>query len=122
MTIHKNMTRLVALLQANNFHTTDSGDGVTNVEAGMEMALDYAHVFIMVPIEKAVAEADRCLKLLQDNGVDFFIRDMYHDETVTEYCELMSRRPSLVMSYEPAQDSTIAVIQLINITDLDLNS
>lgn len=41
------MRQTVRWLRNMGMNTTDSGDGFTNVEAGMEFALDLPHVFIV---------------------------------------------------------------------------
>lgn len=57
--IQPTMRRLVTWLQGMGFKTCDSGDGVLNVEAGMEGALDYPHVFMTVDPAKMLEEAHR---------------------------------------------------------------
>lgn len=46
--IQPKMRRLVGWLNSWGYETTDSGDGVTNVEAGMEGALPFPHVVMVV--------------------------------------------------------------------------
>lgn len=46
--IQPTMVRTVALIRSFGLETTDSGDGVLNVEAGMEAALDFPHVIVML--------------------------------------------------------------------------
>lgn len=46
--IQPTMARTVEWVRSLGLHTTDSGDGVTNVAAGVEGALDYPHVFAVV--------------------------------------------------------------------------
>lgn len=58
----------VAWLRMHGFDTTDSGDGVS--KPGDERVLDIPHVFMVVAPEHLVAEADRLLSLLLENGVD----------------------------------------------------
>ncbi len=55
------MRSLVRWLRILDFDTTDSGDGVTNVQAGMEGALDEPHVFCRVEPDKGCTEARRLL-------------------------------------------------------------
>ncbi len=57
--IQPTMARTVAWLRHAGFDTCDSGDGVANVEAGMECAIPEAHVFCRVAPELLVAEAGR---------------------------------------------------------------
>lgn len=45
-TVQPTMQRTIRWLQSLGMEPTDSGDGVTNVEADMECALDFPHVFI----------------------------------------------------------------------------
>lgn len=70
--IHEKMRPVVALLNANGFTTTDSGDGVTNVELGMEGALPFPHVFgklSAADIPQLAGIAKRMARLLQENDV-----------------------------------------------------
>lgn len=62
--------RTVALLRSWGFETTDSGDGVTNVQAGMEGAMTRPNVYITVRSDEMIGEADRLLGLLLDIGVE----------------------------------------------------
>lgn len=52
------------------FQTTDSGDGKTNVEAGMEGALTVPHVHAVCDIAVMVHEAERLHRLLVEMGLD----------------------------------------------------
>jgi hypothetical protein len=58
-TIHPAILPIVRRLRANGYVTTDSGDGVTNVEAGMEGALPFPHVVCRVAPTNLVSEANR---------------------------------------------------------------
>ena len=60
----------VVWLRDHGFHTTDSGDGVTNVESGMEYALPFPHVFMTCTPEVLIAETQRLQDLLTDMGVE----------------------------------------------------
>jgi hypothetical protein len=121
--IHPPLRRLVTLLREHGFDTCDSGDGVTNVEMGMEMALDYPHVYIATSADAAVAEARRCHALLAAHGVEFGLGEMREDESATEFCDRVSSRPALVMRYEPAQDGPhAAFIEITHVTDADLRA
>jgi hypothetical protein len=42
------------LREVHGLETCDSGDGVTNVEAGMEGALEERHVFILVELDRMI--------------------------------------------------------------------
>lgn len=46
--INPGIRKTVAWLQSLGYETTDSGDGITNVEAKMEGVLAFAHVMIKV--------------------------------------------------------------------------
>ncbi len=59
-TLTPGIRRTVALLRSLGFRTTDSGDGVTNVQAGMEGAMTRPNVYIRVRPERLIAE---CLRL-----------------------------------------------------------
>jgi len=85
---------LVAFLRANRFETTDSGDGVTKVEALTEgEALDYPHVVIVVEDScNLVQEADRLLNVLIDAGVEL-------------------DHGGIEASYDPLDGSSILLIQ-----------
>jgi hypothetical protein len=48
-TLNPGIRGIVRLLRALGLNTTDSGDGVTNVAAGMEFALDVPHVHCTLP-------------------------------------------------------------------------
>jgi hypothetical protein len=48
-TLNPGIRGIVRLLRALGLNTTDSGDGVTNVAAGMEFALDVPHVHCALP-------------------------------------------------------------------------
>jgi len=96
------IVRTVALLQSWGFDTCDSGDGVTNVEAGMEGARPEPHVVMRVEPWMLTAEAvalSGYLKLqcgieLQPIGGD---------------------GPCLQASYDPA--TNVAILDLVNVDD-----
>jgi hypothetical protein len=69
-TLNPGIRRLVKMLRDAGFETTDSGDGKTNVEAGMEHALKVPHVHCVVLSLNMRAEAFRMLNLLTDAGLD----------------------------------------------------
>lgn len=54
----------VRWLHYNGFETCDSGDGVTNAEAGMECAMDTPMVACQVQLSVLIAETDRLWSLL----------------------------------------------------------
>ena len=59
----------VVWLRRNHFDTTDSGDGITNVLAGMEEALEFPHVVMVVKPELLISEAKRLKKLCEDTNI-----------------------------------------------------
>ena len=63
------MRGLVDWLNDNGFRTTDSGDGVTNVAAGMEGALPFPHVVIRTEPQYMVREAKRLLSTLEEDHI-----------------------------------------------------
>jgi glyoxylate carboligase len=68
--INPGVRRTVAWLRSLGFDTTDSGDGRTNVAAGIEGALEFPHVYIRVQRgADLVAEAHRLAIALQRRGV-----------------------------------------------------
>ena len=68
--IQPTMRKVCRWLRSNGYVTTDSGDGVINVLAGMEGALDRPHVFMQVgsPYD-GVRSAQGLLKLCQEKGL-----------------------------------------------------
>lgn len=67
--VQPTMRKLVTWLRAAGFETTDSGDGVTNVEAGMEGALTEPHVFILLAnYLSIIRQADRLQRLVVEYG------------------------------------------------------
>lgn len=60
---------VVRRLRDEGFDTTDSGDGVANVEAGMEGALPIPHVVMVIPTHEVVSGAERLLELVRSWGV-----------------------------------------------------
>lgn len=69
MNINPGIVRTVALLNRLGFETTDSGDGKTNVEAGMEEALDFPHVVIRSCKRDLARDADGLVAELEHIGV-----------------------------------------------------
>lgn len=73
--IQPTMTRVCALVNEivgrlfMGLKTTDSGDGVTNVAAGMECALTKAHVVVPCPPEAALRVVERLGAGLRSRGV-----------------------------------------------------
>jgi hypothetical protein len=62
-TLTPGIRRLVMALRARGWDTTDSGDGVTNVAAGMEGAMDVPHVVIDIGGDLIPIEASACALL-----------------------------------------------------------
>jgi len=69
-TLTLGIRRTVALVRSWGFETTDSGDGVTNIQAGMEGAMTVPNVYITVLPSCLIAEADRLLRELFNVGID----------------------------------------------------
>jgi hypothetical protein len=80
--VQPRMRRLVSLLRAHGFRTTDSGDGETNPAAGMECALDVPHVVAVVEPASMASEADRCRRVLEDAGAVIGHGDDFADVVV----------------------------------------
>jgi len=87
--IQPTMLRTVAWVQSLGFRTTDSGDGVINVEAGMEGALPVAHVVAVVDVGELITAAHHLLGACKAKGLhhldDFGIEATYSpvDEVAT---------------------------------------
>jgi hypothetical protein len=58
------------LREVHGLNTTDSGDGVTNVEAGMEGALEEKHVFILVQLVDMIETTRTLAKTYPDAWVE----------------------------------------------------
>jgi hypothetical protein len=97
------IVKLVALLQANGFSTTDSGDGETHE---FECDRDYGYVVITVEPTKMVEESDRLCAVLAQYGI-----------TVVEISE--QEAPCIQASYDPVTKS--AFIDLMYVHDKLLN-
>lgn len=98
--IAPNIRRVVKMLRSGGFETTDSGDGVTNVAAGMECAVDFPMVAIK-PAGALEIEATRLLVFLREHGL--VIEPQGHDA------------PCIQASFDPVDGS--AVILLIGVHD-----
>ena len=101
--INPGVRRLVALLRAWGYETTDSGDGVTNVEAGLEGARPYPHVTMRVPPAALSQAADRLRDLLQIRGVH-----------VREFGPQLDA-PAIQATYDPANQ--VALVELVGVDD-----
>lgn len=94
--------RTVLYLRAHDFGTCDSGDGVTNVEAGMEGAMPIPHVHILAKPMELVPEARRLRMLLA--GVTW------------EPCGPEGNTgPAIECTYDPVSD--VAIISLLHVDD-----
>ena len=92
------MRRTVAQMRRWNFVTTDSGDGVTNVEAGMGCAIAFPHVFAAVLPGRMVEAADELRERMNAAGM----------------------AGSVEVSYSPdGEMPRHAVIALLGVTDAD---
>ena len=81
--IQPTMRRTVDLVQRLGFKTTDSGDGVLNVEAGMEGALSIAHVFAVAGAQNLVDRCDDLRISLQGRikpGTTWSVEGLYSSE------------------------------------------
>lgn len=99
--IDPGVRNLVVWLRSRSFNTTDSGDGITKINAGNIDALDVPHVFMRVADASLLyAEALRLQYVLwTEHGI--------------------KRQPGRVeASYDPANG--IAVLSLTGISDTDL--
>lgn len=68
--LNQGIRETVRFLRRNGFRTTDSGDGKTNVEAGMEGAIDEPHVVSRSTVADVVEEARRLWAILTDLGLE----------------------------------------------------
>lgn len=97
--IQPTMKTLVEFLNARGFHTTDSGDGKLNVEAGMEGAIPIPHVVVLTSHQKLIAMADE---------LHMLIVPLVKDPTQVH----------IEATYSP--DDTKSTIMLFGITDADV--
>lgn len=98
--INPNIRKLVKWLNANCFKTTDSGDG-SNYEAGMEGALPFPMVAIVVAPEEIISETDRlCILMSKQFGLRFGAEP---------------EGPNIEASYNPGDGHTMIV--LTNVDD-----
>ncbi len=61
------MQEIVDFINDNGYVTTDSGDGITNVEAGMEGAMPFPHVVVRSSKENLISDADSLSIILGTN-------------------------------------------------------
>lgn len=108
MSLTPGIRRTVAMLNEHGFHTTDSGDGVTNVAAGMDDALPYPNVAILVtPAAMLIAEALRLHDLIQARGI--CVEPMGEDPQM----------PAIQATFDPAVPD-YGVIMLTGVDDAKL--
>ena len=81
--IQPTMVRTVAWLQRHGFRTCDSGDGVLNVDAGMDGALDFPHVFAKVQPNMMVDDADHLRRLATAAGMGGTVECSYSPDDGT---------------------------------------
>jgi hypothetical protein len=67
--LNHGIREVVRLLRSHGFETTDSGDGVTNVAAGMEGALAIPHVHCRIPASNQVRCARWAVDALEERCV-----------------------------------------------------
>jgi len=75
--IQPKLRKTVTWLRGLGFKTCDSGDGVTNVEAGMEGALEIPHVAMAVDPDKMKEESHRLYFACQRAGIEGKIEVLY---------------------------------------------
>lgn len=96
------MRNTVQWLRAMDLKTTDSGDGITNVAAGMEGALDIPHVFMVSSQALGFMEADLIWGALKRLKID------------------KKEGVSVEMSYSP--DDRIVILALYGVDDMLLST
>lgn len=92
------IVKTVEWLNKNGFITSDSGDGITNVEAEMECALEYPNVAIPVEPSELVYSASALLTLLKKIGIE--ILPASEDTS----------QPCINASFDPADNSAIVML------------
>jgi hypothetical protein len=103
-TLTPGIRKVVAWLHEHDFITVDSGDGVTNIEAGIADAMSIPNVSMTVTdTEHLVEEATRLHELLKRAGV--MIYRMGIDDN----------KPCIVAQFDPADDT--AIITLLGVDD-----
>lgn len=88
--IQPTMRKIVNILTALGYQTTDSGDGVLNVEAGMEEALEVPHVMMVVETDNLINEAEKLHEYIATRvkpSCDFYCEIAY--STADKKCVLM---------------------------------
>jgi hypothetical protein len=91
--IQPRLRKTVTWLRSLGFKTCDSGDGVINVEAGMEGALDIPHVAMAVDSDKMKEESHR----------------------LYDACLLAGISGKIEVSYDPADG--VAILMLYDVLD-----
>jgi len=114
-TLTPGIRNTVKWLREQGFNTTDSGDGVTNIQAGMEGALDIAHVHIVLEDPtQLVPEARRLYYVLQRHGVNFDI-DTSKYTSCADAPDLRDLGPRIEAFYDPYGD--LSILSLFNVDD-----
>lgn len=105
-TLAPGIRRTVALLRSWGYDTIDSGDGVTNREAGMECARDYPHVSILLGGNGSdlAARAVELMVALRRRGISTG--------------EIGSGKPAIQASYDP--ETNVAMLEVIDLDDSKL--
>jgi hypothetical protein len=97
--------KTVLWLHSHGFDTCDSGDGVTNVEAGMECAGSIPNVAMRVAPSRLAEESDRLFSLLlKEHGIE-----------VQTMSEENGEKPHIEGTYSPADG--MAFILLLGVSD-----
>ena len=98
LNITPGIVKLVDLLNRYGFKTTDSGDGVTNVESGMECAMEFPNVAIRVLPGFLIEESHRLQDTLRKHGVTVRAQTMDPWE------------PAIQAMYDPGNNSAIILL------------
>lgn len=96
------IARTVLWLRAQGFDTCDSGDG-SNAAAGMECALPFANVSMIIDVGLFAVEAYRLLELVRARGV--VIEPQSPDEA----------SPSIQVTFDPV--TQVCILSLFGVTD-----
>lgn len=68
--LNPGIREVVSLLRQHGYDTTDSGDGITNIAAGMEGAIPAPHVHCVIDPASFMHAANKIVALLLLNGVE----------------------------------------------------
>lgn len=111
--LNPGIRRTVAFLREHGFDTSDSGDGHTNVAAGMEGALDVPHVVVPAGPCSLIGEAARLHSLLRLRGIDVAPNGRRDPEGEDGAAEIHA-------IYDPADGSAVIVLLGVDDALLDL--